>query len=85
MKPIFELLIYKYFSFFVILLLRRIISLSSSSSSFVDDLNLEIIILLKRNGLMFYSFYSRDFIFKKIYLKIWFSFFILFLFLFFHL
>ncbi len=65
MKPIFELLIYKYFSFFVILLLRRIISLSSSSSSssFVDDLNLEIIILLKRNGLMFYSFYSRDFIF----------------------
>ncbi len=60
MKPIIELLIYKCFSFFVILLLRRIISLSSSSSSssssLVDDLNLDIIILLKRNGLSFIHF-----------------------------
>jgi hypothetical protein len=42
------------------LLLRRIISLSSSSSSssssLVDDLNLDIIILLKRNGLSFIHF-----------------------------
>jgi hypothetical protein len=71
----------------VILLLRRIISpstSSSSSSSFVDDLNLGTIILLKRNGLMFYSIYSWDFIIFLNYIKFfWFSFFSLYIYIYF--
>jgi hypothetical protein len=83
MKPIIELLIYKYFSFFVILLLRRELFHYPSPphfSSFVDDFNLGIIILLKRNGL---TFYSRDFLFYFIFLVWFFQFFQFFFF--FHL